>query len=408
MPMSSAKVPSMLKPASSAVLLLLATPALAEPSQVTGKEIHEMVAGSIIEIDTPLGSKMPVQYSENGEMFGQARGSVAYLGSSTDTGIWWVERDQLCHKWERWFEARPHCLSLMREGTGLRWRWQDGTSGAATITKPQPLAAAPMKSLPAAAPPVRRPPAIDTSFRQSLGAKVAPAESLPSPDTTAPKPRQASFKVVKVDRFDVLNMRNGPSSEFPAVGSIPADAGGVVVTGPCRSRWCPVAHHDVSGWVKRSFLESERDPETAHPAALGGEGERSNRGAVGDPPDARRTCLTAAARDLLERIEGKFGPVQLVSTCRSGATIAGSGRPSRHASGNAIDFNAGSRKQAVVDWLIATHRSGGTMTYSDMDHIHVDIGPHFVSLGGSSGKGGGRYALRRWRSSGDGGSGRGT
>jgi uncharacterized protein YcbK (DUF882 family) len=85
---------------------------------------------------------------------------------------------------------------------------------------------------------------------------------------------------------------------------------------------------------------------------------------------------------MLDRIEEKFGPVQLVSTCRSGATIAGTGRPSRHASGNAVDFSAGSRKTEIVNWLVANHRGGGTMTYRDMDHIHVDIGPHFVSIAG--------------------------
>jgi hypothetical protein len=101
-----------------------------------------------------------------------------------------------------------------------------------------------------------------------------------------------------------------------------------------------------------------------------------------DSPDAPRTCLTPAARALIERIEAKFGPVKLVSTCRPGATIAGSGRPSRHASGNAIDFDADRRKADIVEWLIANHHDGGTMTYADMDHIHVDIGPHFVSIAG--------------------------
>lgn len=93
-----------------------------------------------------------------------------------------------------------------------------------------------------------------------------------------------------------------------------------------------------------------------------------------------RACLTRPARALLARIEGQFGPVQIVSTCRPGARVAGTGRISRHASGNAIDFNAGARKGAVVRWLIANHHSGGTMTYARMSHIHVDIGPRFVSL----------------------------
>jgi hypothetical protein len=75
--------------------------------------------------------------------------------------------------------------------------------------------------------------------------------------------------------------------------------------------------------------------------------------------------------------------MQIVSTCRPGARIAGTGRISRHASGNAIDFNAGRRKGAVLRWLVANYRGGGTMTYAYMDHIHVDVGRHFVSLSGS-------------------------
>lgn len=99
-----------------------------------------------------------------------------------------------------------------------------------------------------------------------------------------------------------------------------------------------------------------------------------------------RSCLTSSARALLNRIEDRFGSVQIISTCRPGARIATSGRPSKHASGNAIDFRVPGRKGEVVRWLINTHHSGGTMTYSDMDHIHIDVGYHFVALGRNSGR----------------------
>jgi uncharacterized protein YcbK (DUF882 family) len=99
-----------------------------------------------------------------------------------------------------------------------------------------------------------------------------------------------------------------------------------------------------------------------------------------------RGCLTAAARALLGRIETHFGKMQIVSTCRPGAVIAGSGRRSKHATGEAIDFSAGKRKGEVVRWLIANHKSGGTMTYSGMSHIHVDVGYHFVSLNSGGGR----------------------
>lgn len=112
-----------------------------------------------------------------------------------------------------------------------------------------------------------------------------------------------------------------------------------------------------------------------------------------------RSCLTAAARQLLERIEQQFGKVQIVSTCRPGATIAGTGRPSRHASGNAIDFQAGSRKGEIVRWLIANHHGGGTMTYPGITHIHVDVGRHFVALAGRSETSGRRRLMPRTRMS---------
>jgi hypothetical protein len=99
-----------------------------------------------------------------------------------------------------------------------------------------------------------------------------------------------------------------------------------------------------------------------------------------------RGCLGPRAH-LARSLRGEsFGPMQLISTCRPGARIAGSGRISKHASGEAIDFNAGRRKGDVVRWLIANHKSGGTMTYAGMSHIHVDVGYHFVALNSGGGR----------------------
>ncbi|HXF55785.1 MAG TPA: D-Ala-D-Ala carboxypeptidase family metallohydrolase [Hyphomicrobiaceae bacterium] len=102
---------------------------------------------------------------------------------------------------------------------------------------------------------------------------------------------------------------------------------------------------------------------------------------------ASRACLKPSARALLDRIEAQFGPVRVVSTCRPGARIAGTGKISKHATGEAIDFYApAGRKAEVVRWLIANHNSGGVMTYARMGHIHVDIGYRFVSLGSGGGR----------------------
>jgi uncharacterized protein YgiM (DUF1202 family) len=180
--------------------------------------------------------------------------------------------------------------------------------------------------------------------------------------------------VVNVARDDVLNVRRGPSAEFEVVGALHPGSRGVTVTGACQARWCPVEHATARGWVNSTYLGPE-ERVSASPAP-----PADASPALRDAPGASRSCLTPAAHALLDRIEAKFGPVQVVSTCRPDATIAGTGWPSRHASGNAVDFKAGSRKTEIVEWLIANHHDGGTMTYGNMDHIHVDIGRHFVSL----------------------------
>jgi hypothetical protein len=115
-------------------------------------------------------------------------------------------------------------------------------------------------------------------------------------------------------------------------------------------------------------------PASTHPPQRDAEAERL------------RACLKPAARALLDRIEAQFGDMRIISTCRAGARIAGTGRVSKHATGEAIDFDAGSRKAEVVRWLVANHASGGTMTYADMSHIHIDVGQHFVALGARSGR----------------------
>jgi hypothetical protein len=93
------------------------------------------------------------------------------------------------------------------------------------------------------------------------------------------------------------------------------------------------------------------------------------------------TCLSSAAQSLWWRIQSVFPNVYPTSTCRPGARVRGTGGISRHASGNAIDFRAPGNKGAVVAWLLANH-SGGVMTYSNNDHIHADIGPHWANLTG--------------------------
>jgi hypothetical protein len=410
----------MLKPFIAAACLCAATVAEAEPDRLSGQDVTALVAGATVAIDTPIGTKLPIRYTIDGKLFGQARDLASHLGAATDTGRWWITSDQLCHKWNRWFDSEPQCLRLTKKGRTIHWHSRDGNSGTAMVAVPAPIQTASVQPraqvetkmhIAAPAPPpapassfVAAPPAemlagTEQSLKSveekpmtetpSIDAAVIQTPSTPVVSSGHPKPLiQPLYAVTDVARGDVLNVRRGPSTEFDVIGELEPGSRGVLITGACRSEWCPVQHQSTSGWVNRMYLTNE-EPRSSVPASQRTASiedllatDPARPATLRDPPYAPRTCLTAPARDLLERIEEKFGPVKLVSTCRPGATIAGSGRPSQHASGNAVDFDADSRKGDIVEWLVANHHDGGTMTYADMDHIHVDIGPHFVSIAG--------------------------
>lgn len=359
------------------VLIIVPSAAQAATDAIKGSEITTLVAGARVEIDTPLGHKLPVQYHADGRLSGTAGELASYLGAQSDSGRWWVSKDRLCHKWSKWFDGELQCLRLKKDGRRIHWENQAGTSGTATI------ASAPSVAPPAAAKPVRIAQGDGgTATRMRLTppaapvAKAAPAASQPPP---SPAPTNA-YRVTNVAQDDKLNVRDGPSADDDVIGTLQAEQRGIKLSGECRSRWCPITHGGVSGWVNAAFLVPEGPGQSQH------RGKDlvsiTSRNIPRDAPDAPRTCLTEPARALLDTIETRFGPVRLVSTCRPGARIAGTNRISRHASGNAVDFDAGARKDEIVAWLVANHSAGGTMTYPDMDHIHADIGRHFVSLAG--------------------------
>jgi hypothetical protein len=385
-----------------------------------------------VEIDTPAGTTIPIRYAIEGQLSGQARGLAWYLGSSEDTGRWWIDADRLCHKWRRWFDGEQQCMRLKKIGRTIHWVNQDGNSGTAAVAVPPPARLATLPSLsraaatpiappdnkPSSAEPDATPPQAQTATLVPLSAELVgvprgaaietpasaadaglkdaashpAAASQGALESTGPEARR--YMVTNVDQDDVLNVRSGPSADFDVVAELQPGSRGISITGACRSQWCPVQHEAMIGWVNRTYLAGEERGTRASSIDDLLDHDAGRPGEFRDPPEAPRTCLTTAARALLERIEEKFGPVKLISTCRPGATIAGSGRPSRHASGNAVDFNAGHRKREIVEWLIDNHHEGGTMTYADMDHIHVDIGPHFVSIAGGE-----HWAS--WRNDGD-------
>lgn len=87
---------------------------------------------------------------------------------------------------------------------------------------------------------------------------------------------------------------------------------------------------------------------------------------------ASRSCLAGDTRAALGRLEARFGAVKVISTCRPGAVIAGSGRPSQHRYGKAVDFMPNGNRGAVLAWL-RSNVNGAVITYAS-GHIHFDTG----------------------------------
>ncbi len=298
-------------------LVAASTAVAAQQGAMSGDALRAAVTGATIEIDTPLGTKVPIRYEDDGTMTGEA-GAVAYfLGASVDRGRWWVKDDQLCQQWTKWLDGKAECMRLQREGRQINWSRDDGKTGTATLITRQVVVARRVGApagvgleQPAArlseptAPPLRiasaeadapipsprpskvpqprasnsdaaalAPPAkpakqvVALATAPPVAAKraakaVAAAPGLPPLGTQssaqpAPAPISIAFRVAGVAPSDVLNVRNGPSQEHLAIGALPPDARDVRVVGQCMQDWCPVQHAGIGGWVNSWYLAED-------------------------------------------------------------------------------------------------------------------------------------------------------
>jgi hypothetical protein len=278
-------------------VLAAATDIAAGSSGLSGDEIKQTVAGAVFEVDAPLGAKLPIYYTEDGRMSGDAGTLASFLGSASDNGTWWISGNRLCQKWRRWFDGAVHCLRLSQEGTRIHWRRDDGESGSASIVRrlqrPVPeggrlqearaekapaMAEALVSPRPAhsaqrevadeapVAPVPAKPPLVKADADARAALHIATEPLKPAPPARAsgmppPQPAsraQLSFRVAGVELDDVLNVRNGPSAEHDVVGSILPDAAGIKIVGPCVSAWCPIQHRGIIGWVNSAYLIEAR------------------------------------------------------------------------------------------------------------------------------------------------------
>lgn len=67
-----------------------------------------------------------------------------------------------------------------------------------------------------------------------------------------------TFRVVRVQDHDVLNIRRDPTASSPIVAAISPRARGIRVIGACIGDWCPIEHRRRYGWANRFYIARER------------------------------------------------------------------------------------------------------------------------------------------------------
>jgi hypothetical protein len=112
--------------------------------------------------------------------------------------------------------------------------------------------------------------------------------------------------------------------------------------------------------------------------------DRTMRGYTRQMASTETSCLPGSLKQALADVRGRFGSIQVVSTHRPGAVIAGSRKPSHHRNCQAVDFRPPSGKYGAVAAYLKNTWSGGIGTYAS-GHIHIDTGPgyHWYTGGGS-------------------------
>lgn len=92
-------------------------------------------------------------------------------------------------------------------------------------------------------------------------AVAAAAEAAPA--SAQAEAEAETFRVTRVDRGEVLDLRTGPGTDNESIRQIPPDGSGIVV-GSCRDvdgyqyPWCEATWDGAQGWASACCLEGER------------------------------------------------------------------------------------------------------------------------------------------------------
>lgn len=107
----------------------------ASPGDLNGPEVRKALSGKTVYLSAS-GIVLPIQYRSNGTMSARLQASAASFagGANTqDSGRWWISRNQLCQRWNRWQGGKSYCYKLSLNGKSVVWVRNDGRRGTARI-----------------------------------------------------------------------------------------------------------------------------------------------------------------------------------------------------------------------------------------------------------------------------------
>lgn len=84
-----------------------ASPVSDDDTKLTGKEVRELITGNTFRGAFEAQQLTMVFYAD-----GVIRGSHGLTGS--DRGTWWIEGDNYCHRWSRYFGGVRRCYQWWR------------------------------------------------------------------------------------------------------------------------------------------------------------------------------------------------------------------------------------------------------------------------------------------------------
>lgn len=116
-------------------LVFMSLPLDGHADYLRGEELRRLVLGKRVYISTPLGGEIPLYYAPNGTVSGS--GETVGLGrwfKPRDNGVWWINGDRLCQRWQEWYHGRTFCFTATLVGAStIQWIRSDGKKGSARV-----------------------------------------------------------------------------------------------------------------------------------------------------------------------------------------------------------------------------------------------------------------------------------